>query len=109
MSNKFETFLSTAGKDIVSFLGKLAGIAAKFEKVIAAEKKLTPEFIADAKLLVADSVAVAGAVSSAVSTKGANWTSDVAAVKAVEKLVADFPSFAKGVEDAVAALETAIS
>jgi hypothetical protein len=109
MANKFEAFLSTASKDIVSFLGKLAGVAAKFEKVIAAEKKLTPEFIADAKLLVADAIAVAGAVSSAMSTKGANWTSDVAAVKAVEKLATDTPAFVKGVEDAVAALESAVS
>lgn len=109
MSNKVENFLHATEHILVVVAEKIAGVASKFEKVLVAEQKLKPEFIADAKLLIADAVAMAAAVSAAYATKGANWPQDVTALQSVQKLVADIPTVISGVEDAFNALESAIS
>jgi hypothetical protein len=104
--SKFGSFLSSIGHDIVSFVEKLPGLADKFARIISAEQKLEPEFINAAKVAVADGAALVATVAPAIAAKGSSWIADSAAVAAVEKYAADFPIFAKAVEDAVKALES---
>jgi hypothetical protein len=93
------------GKWFAGAVSAVVGLAARVEKILAAEKPLEKPFIAGLSTVVADVEALIAASQGALTADGLNFAADSRVYSGFVTLVDDFKKLAPVVEQAVSILE----